>query len=124
MGFSTIYLIILVLASISFLSVVVLSVSHLMNGSTCPKVLEIPACYILIFLVGFILISHLNYLKDYNILFFGGAGLTILIAIYASISHIKGTLECPKLFGTIPMCYLSLLTFGIVTVLKIIEIIL
>ncbi len=122
MEFSTVHLIILALVGVSFISVIILAISHLKTGNTCPKVFAIPACYILIMFMLMILLSHLSIINDRNILFFTGAGLTFLIAVYASFSHIRGSLECPKLFDKIPMCYLSLITFGIVIVLKIIEI--
>ena len=122
MNTAAIYFTILTLAMIGTVSIVALSVSHFLNGSTCPMISGFPACYVLtIFILG-ALISHLGIFNDQNILFFIGAGFTLLVAIIASVSQWYGWVECPKLFRTIPTCYLSFLLFGAINVLKILEI--
>jgi uncharacterized membrane protein len=67
-----------------------------------------------------LILSHINIIKDKNIIYFVCAILGLLIAIYFSISQIKDVQDCPSPFG-IPLCYLSFIMFTLLIVLKFFE---
>lgn len=93
-----------------------LVLAEIRTGNGCPKFKFVPAC--LIILICFILpfISHV--LKKWNFIYFLFTGLAALIALVASTMQLMGTAECPKTDSEIPMCYLSLLIFTILIILK------
>lgn len=111
---------ILIISLIGLATIFVLVFEQIAYGNICPPILGAPACYII--LVFILLISHLKIIEDKNILFFSSAGICWLIAIYASYSQINGLLECPKCLVEIPLCYLSLIMFSILIILKLFEI--
>ena len=82
----------------------------------CPKLLGIPACYIIL---GCFLIPLIVHLFNKNhFLYFAFTGLAFLIAFIASIMEVTGLGECPKTAGGTPMCYYSLLLFTSLIVIK------
>jgi hypothetical protein len=89
------------------------------TGNGCPKLGVIPACVIILicFIIPFI--AHLRK-KLYQMYFFF-TGLAFSIALIASIMQLIGNGKCPKLDNGIPMCYLSLMIFFKLIVLKIIH---
>lgn len=92
------------------------------KGNICPKIVGIPACYII--LVSFLMVlgSHSTLLKDTYWGYFIGAGVAGAIAATGTTGQLMGTIECPKTATGIPMCYLSLAFFTTLLVLKLIEI--
>ena len=92
------------------------------KGNICPKLLGIPACYIILTCLVFLLISQSNLLKDKNRLFFIGAGVAATIAISGTVGQLMGWTECPKTDGGTPMCFLSLGLFSSLLILKWVEI--
>lgn len=115
------YFVILGLLAIAFGSVIFLSIGEIFAGPICPPIFGIPACYLLILFISAALISHLVRIGDRNILFFIGTGLSLALAVFASVSQIKGSIECPKFLAVVPMCYLSLILFSSLIFLKIDE---
>ena len=93
-----------------------LVLTEIRTGNGCPKFGPVPACAII--LVCFILpfISHI--LKKWNLIYFLFTGLAALIALVASVMQFMGNAECPKTDSGIPMCYLSLLIFTTLIILK------
>ena len=88
----------------------------------CPKLIILPLCYPVT--IAFFLVYVSSYIlnkKTYNILFFTGDGLGLVLAIWGSFSQIIGLQECPKLFK-IPLCYVSFFTFLFLLVLHLIRI--
>lgn len=96
-----------------------LSVRELELGGVCPKMIGIPACFILFLGVLGSIISHLEIIRDRRMLFYSGTIFAFITALFASISQIIGTVECPKTLFGIPLCFVSLVSFGIVLYLKI-----
>jgi len=85
-----------------------LVVSQLFLKPTCPPLAGIPACYLV--LAGYVLATVGAWLaggKIGDVLFYVGAGVVVLIAIYFSTCQLQGTAQCPK-FEALPMCYVSL----------------
>ncbi len=90
------------------------------QGNICPKILGIPACYIILACFIVPLIVHL--FKFNNLLYFLATGLAWSIATYGSIMQIRGIIECPKTSGGTPMCFISFGIFTTLILLKSIEI--
>ncbi len=95
-----------------------LSRKEFIEGNICPKILGIPACYIIFICLLFIFISETGFLKDNSKLFFIGGGLAWLIAAVGTAGQVLGWLECPKTAGGFPMCYLSFAMFSALLLLK------
>jgi predicted membrane channel-forming protein YqfA (hemolysin III family) len=88
-------------------------------GNICPKIVNIPACYIILVCLVIPLIIHL--VKGSNSIYFMFTGLAWSIATYGSIMQVSGTIECPKTEEGSPMCYISFVMFSLLILLKVIE---
>lgn len=99
-----------------------LSYDHWMNGEVCPSLIGIPACYIILFCVVLLFISHFRLVNDKNIGFYFGTGLPWLIAFYATVKQALQIIQCPKSSSGIPMCYLSFGFFSALLILKYLEV--
>lgn len=86
-------------------------------GGICPKLIGIPACYIILFCL---LVAGIGQLSGSNWAFFLATGLAASIAIAGTAGQLSGVMECPKTGGGTPMCYLSLAMFGSLILLKVI----
>lgn len=84
-------------------------------GNVCPKLFEIPACYIILlcFLIPFI--SHIF---KFTYPYFIGTGIALIIAVYGSVMEFLNILSCPKTESNIPMCYISFSIFLSLILLK------
>jgi len=91
-------------------------------GDICPKILGIPACYIILTCLIFAAVSHANFFKDKHRLYFVGVLTALSIAAFGTIGNMLGYLECPKSDSGIPMCYMSFALFFSLLVLKFIHI--
>ncbi len=109
---------ILGISIIGLTSVIVLTAGQLIYGNVCPRVMTIPACFILLLILIFIVISQLVPFRGGTVVFFAGSGISWLIAIYASYYQAYGLVECPKFIGEVPMCYLSFIMFTVLMFLK------
>lgn len=85
-----------------------LVISHWTHGEICPKILGVPACYIVLvcFLTG--LTTHLFSSKKANLFFFIFISLVTLIASYGTMGELFGFAECPRTSSGIPMCFISM----------------
>ncbi len=92
------------------------------TGNICPKILGIPACYIILASFLMVLLSHSNLLKDHYWLYSIGAGIAWSIAATGTVGQWMGNIECPKTTGGTPMCYLSLAFFSTLILLKVAEV--
>lgn len=94
-----------------------LAYNEFLVEGTCPKLGIIPACYIVLvcFVVPFI--THI--FNKSKVLYFLFTVFALVLAIYATIGELLGNLRCPKTDGGLPMCYLSLVIFTILILLKI-----
>ncbi|MFV1448172.1 hypothetical protein VBZ51_03450 [Maribacter sp. HS] len=93
-----------------------LVLTEIRTGNGCPKFGTVPACVIILFCFVLPFISHI--LNKWNLIYFLLTGLAALIALVASIIQFMGNAECPKTTSGIPMCYLSLVIFTALIVLK------
>jgi hypothetical protein len=90
------------------------------RSNICPKLLSIPACYVILALVLLATISQAGWLGDKHWLFFLATGVAASLALTGTIGQLSGGIECPKTSGGTPMCYLSLAMFGSLIVLQLI----
>ncbi len=96
-----------------------LVLDEIRQSNICPKILGIPACYIILtcFVVPFLM--HL--FKGPNSVYFVLTGLAFTIAFAGTFMQLGGIAECPKTSGGTPMCYYSLALFTTLIVLKILH---
>ena len=112
------YTLILLLCFVGLYGTFGLVRNEYLNGDVCPKILSIPACYIIFICFAAALISHLNLIKDGSILFWIGVLPALSIASYGSLGELVGFASCPKTSGGIPMCFISFGFFGSLALLK------
>ena len=86
--------------------------------NVCPKLVGIPACYIIV--ACFIIPFFTHIAKGKNGIYFLFTGIAFIIALVASIMQFTGLGECPKTSNGTPMCYYSLLLFTTLIFLKIV----
>jgi hypothetical protein len=77
-------------------------------GDVCPKIIGIPACYIVLCCFAIGLITHLIPMRGSRVIFFIFIGIVTLIATTGALGEITGLAECPRTSGGIPMCFISL----------------
>ena len=100
-----------------------LSYKQYLSGDACPVLGDmVPACYIAF--LGFILITLGVALRMFSVgsaaiyLFWIGLGVAGGLAAIASVLElISEDAVCPVAFGSIPMCYISLVFTAIIAVL-------
>lgn len=111
-------IILIMVFALSILGASSLVYNEFINHSICPKLLDIPACYIIMLCFIIPLFSHL--LKWNNYIYFTGTGLAFSIAFYGTIMQVLELIQCPKTSAGIPMCFISLGIFISLIVLKLI----
>jgi len=75
--------------------------------NVCPKVLGIPACYIvLLFFIGALLVHVSDFSVGFSYYIF--LSIPFLLALTGTITELTGKVICPRTPGGTPMCYLSL----------------
>lgn len=89
-------------------------------GGICPKLIGVPACYIIL---SCLIVAGIGQLTGSNWAYFLATGLAAGIAIAGTIGQLSGVMECPKTGGGTPMCYLSLTMFGSLILLKVVSLI-
>lgn len=97
-----------------------LTFAEYFRSNICPKLLSVPACYVILGLVLLATTSQTGWLGDKHWLFFLATGMAASLALTGTIGQLSGVIECPKTSGGMPMCYLSLAMFGSLFLLKII----
>jgi len=95
-----------------------LSLHDWKKKNVCPKILNIPACYIVfaLFVIGglvHVLPAHLN-----QTVYFISIGIIAAIALKGTVTELTGTQICPRASNGTPMCYYSLALSGGLIILK------
>jgi hypothetical protein len=108
------------ISSLGILATLWLVFNELQTAGHCPTypLLGIPACYLV--LVFFLLVVGAQLVKDRNagnLMFYSGALAGLGTAIWFSANQILGTARCPVEFD-IPLCFVALLTFVALIVLR------
>lgn len=89
------------------------------NGiNVCPKILSIPACYLVLTLFVAGTVSHIFSFKFNTSIFYISVGIIALIALWGTITELSGTEICPRTSNGIPMCYYSLALSSSILLLK------
>lgn len=112
-----VYFLIFILLITVLATVIQLVIKQWNEGDLCPLIVNIPACYIIFAGVIVAILVHANILKKI-VWFYVGAGIPWLIALAATWFQFAGSVQCPKTEGGVPMCYLSLVFFSVLIVLK------
>ena len=111
------YLIILTLLFVSYGSFM-LSRKDFRKKNVCPKVLGIPACYLVfIFFIG-TLATHIVR-PDFYYGYYGMLAVPFLLALTGTLTELSGKVICPRTSAGTPMCFLSLGFCTILMVLKV-----
>ena len=95
-----------------------LVLSELVREPTCPPLLGIPACYVV--LAGYLAALAGAWAIDISAgrgVFLLGAGVVTVVGIWFSINELTGALECPTFEG-LPMCFVSLFAGASMLVLE------
>ena len=106
------YLIILILLFVIYGSFM-LSRKDYRKKNVCPKIIGIPACYLVfIFFVGSLFSHILNFGAPYS--YYAFLAVPFLLALTGTLVELTGKVICPRTPGGTPMCFISL---GFCTVL-------
>ena len=98
-----------ILLAIGFVGIFRVSLAQL-NGSPCPQVLAIPACYVVLLGYTLMVIAAIFNHSKRQILFVTGWIIATAIAVAGSIAELTSDSQvCPTTSGSsIPLCYVSL----------------
>jgi surface polysaccharide O-acyltransferase-like enzyme len=97
-----------------------LSINNFRLKDICPKILGIPACYIVAFMFIAGLIAQLiSSKKISNYIFFVTIGILFVMALKGTLTELSGTLVCPRTSGGTPMCFISLGICSLLLILKV-----
>jgi len=100
-----------------------LSITEFKLKNICPKVVGIPACYLVLISFALVFLSHvLRSAFKNSIWYFGFIAFPFLLALGGTLTELSGTVVCPRTPGGTPMCYISLGMCSLLIILKIAEI--
>lgn len=85
------------------------------DSNYCPKIFNIPACYLVLISFAIVLIS--NTILSSLLLFMFGSALGLILGLWFTYNEIRGSKKCPRFFN-VPLCYVSLVTFILLIVIK------
>ena len=83
--------------------------SEIFREPTCPSLLGVPACYLV--LAGYAAATGGAWMPGHKVgdaVVLAGAGAVTAIGVYFTFNQIRDAVECPTFEG-LPMCYVSLL---------------
>ena len=99
-------------------SAINLSINDWKQKNICPKIMGIPACYIVASCFITALSCHIINTPTSTLFYFVFIGIPGVIALIGSITELSGKTVCPKTASGIPMCYISLAFCVALIVLK------
>ena len=115
---TVLYYIILVVLSFVIYSSFRLSRRDYRKKNICPKILGIPACYIVCLFFTVALLSHL-FFGSSPYWYFGFLAVPFMLAFLGTVTELTGKVICPRTPGGTPMCYISLGICSLLIFLKI-----
>lgn len=120
---STIYYLIIGILLFAIYGSVELSITDYNQKDVCPKIIGIPACYVVGFMFTIGLVTHIiSRSKSNTLLFYLSVGIVCIMALKGTLSELSGIVVCPRTSGGTPMCYISFGICSVLLVLKTIEI--
>ena len=111
------YYIIIVVLSFVIYSSYRLSRKDYRKKNVCPKILSIPACYIVCLFFIAALLGHL-FFEAAPYWYFGFLAVPFILALSGTLTELAGKVICPRTRGGTPMCYLSLGFCSLLIILK------
>jgi len=94
-----------------------LSLKDFKQKNVCPKVIGIPACYlVVIFFVGALTVHLGNFEMPYS--YYGFMSVPFLLALVGTLTELSGKVICPRTAGGTPMCIISLAFCTLLIALK------
>ena len=91
------------------------------NGDICPKIMGVPACYIIMGIIITAFITNFMKSEQARMLFLLVVVTALSIAIFGSLGEIVGFSKCPRTSGGIPMCFISFGIFVSLLILKLVK---
>lgn len=88
--------------------IVPISIAQFETGNSCPKVLTVPACYVVTFGYSAMLLAAAIWWRNLKWVFLAGAVPVFLIAMTGTAVEISGTPICPRSDFGLPLCFVSL----------------
>ena len=99
-----------------------LSLTDFQKKDICPKILGIPACYIVLLLFVLTLLAHVAKGPfTNNWWYYGFLSVPFLLALSGTLSELAGKVVCPRTPGGTPMCFISLGFCTLLFILKFAE---
>lgn len=98
-----------------------LSLKDFQLKDVCPKVLTIPACYIVLTFFMLSLITHIFAVGRQSLLYYLFMATPFLLALSGTVTELSGKVVCPRTDGGTPMCYISLGICSALLILKFID---
>ena len=96
-----------------------ISMMDFKNKNVCPKLLGIPACYLVLSFFAVALLTHtLRHKSVAAMLYYILITIPLLMALNGTVTELSGTVICPRTSGGTPMCYISLALCTTLLILK------
>jgi hypothetical protein len=96
-----------------------LALSEFDTSHSCPKFFSVPVCYVVFILLLIAFVFHFLKSNEALKLFFFFISVLFLLAFFATVGEIAGSMECPRGPANIPTCYISLVLTSLLLVGKI-----
>lgn len=116
-----IFFLILAILLFAIYGAVNLSLVELEKQNICPRLLGIPACYIVLGAFLLVLVSHVWLPSPKQMAYYSFLSIPFLLALGGTLTELSGTVVCPRTPGGTPMCYISLGLCLTLMVLKFVE---
>ena len=102
------YWLIILIAGLAIYGSIGLVIEELGSKNICPKIIGIPACYIVLGSFTGALLAHFLPAKNGKWIYFFFVGIVTMIASTGTIGELTETVRCPRTAGGIPICFFSL----------------
>ena len=99
-----------------------LSITDFQKKDVCPKVLGIPACYIVFLFFALAMLAHVlkgPFQSDWW--YYGFMLVPFLLALSGTLAELSGKVVCPRTPRGTPMCFISLGFCTLLILLKVAE---
>ena len=111
----------MLLAGFGFFAAGQLVVHHLQTGETCPVILFVPLCVVVLGGYGAVLLSVITRWRVRGLLFTVGLAPVLLLASIGVASEVFVGETCPRTDGGVPQCYYSFGLAALILVLYVVR---
>lgn len=98
-----------------------LSLTDFRQKDVCPKILGIPACYLVLLFFSLTLAAHVLPFTRKDLFYIIFLTFPFLLAVSGTLSELTGTVVCPRTPGGTPMCFISAAICSALLILKVVE---